>query len=119
MAYESKVIGYFAYFNSDNKVVCDGDSCVIAGSEDNMLSYLLNTYSKNEIKRDVIIKKTRFGEVYQGLMAKGAYSFDREAYERFFAVASKINIDIPDPSEFDLYKTDSKMHFLKIFFHEF
>lgn len=113
MAYESKVIGYFAYFNRENQVFCDGNSCVIAGSENNMVSYLLNTYSKNEIKKDVIIKKTRFGEIYQGLMAKAPYSFDREAYERFFAVASKININVPDPSEFDLYKTDS-MHFLKL-----
>ena len=50
----SKVIGCFSYTNS-GVVFCDGDACVIAGSEELMESYLLKIPSGDS--KD-IIKKT-------------------------------------------------------------
>ncbi len=34
-----KVIGYFAYHRG-GEVICDGDSCIIAGSEEKMKAYI-------------------------------------------------------------------------------
>lgn len=36
---DSKVIGYFAY-KSKTEVICDGDACVISGSEQEMENYI-------------------------------------------------------------------------------
>lgn len=76
----SKVIGYFSYTNA-GQVFCDGDACVIAGSSEAMKSYL-ERMPPNSDGRDMI-KKTRFGEITNGLGQGGAYAFDEEAYSRF------------------------------------
>ncbi len=59
---DHKVIGYFAY-EPGGKVVCDGDSCVIAGSDEKMKSYIAE-FGKST--KTVTVKKTRFGEMPEG-----------------------------------------------------
>lgn len=39
IANDSKVIGYFAYL-SPSEVVCDGDACLITGSEVDLQTYI-------------------------------------------------------------------------------
>ncbi len=85
----SKVIGYFCHMESMN-VFCDGDACVIAGSLKAMKSYL--SHQTFEGEREVI-KKTRFGEIIEGLRGGGAYAFDEESYSRFFVCATKNKIN--------------------------
>jgi hypothetical protein len=82
----SKVIGYFSY-TTRNIVFCDGDACIIAASESLMKSYLQALSDSDE--KD-LIKKTRFGEIMNGLMQGAAYAFDEESYKRFLDIA-KIN----------------------------
>ena len=82
-----KVIGYFSYTNP-GKVICDGDACVIAGSEDLMKIYI-SRKSGGGGNKD-IIKKTRFGEIINGMNKGGAYAFDEEAFARFLPIA-KLN----------------------------
>jgi len=89
---DEKVIGYFGYLPSSN-VVCDGDACIIAGSEASFKRYLKIANPPNVDK--VVIKKTRFGEVFRGLSLGGPYSFDEEAYGRFYPLAKKAGLDIP------------------------
>ena len=85
----SKVIGCFSY-SSNNTVFCDGDACIIAGSEKSMKAYLQGV--PNDGSRD-IIKKTRFGEIIEGLRQRGAYAFDEEAYTRFVQYATYNGMD--------------------------
>ena len=78
-----KVIGYFSYTDF-GEVCCDGDACVIAGTERNMRTYI-NRMAKSNQKD--IIKKTRFGEIINGLRQGGAYAFDEKSYNKFYDLA--------------------------------
>ena len=82
---DTKVIGCFAYL-SPTKVVCDGDACIIAGSESAMKRYL--SLSDRETSSKHTIKKTRFGEIMRGMSLGALYAFDEEAYNRFYPLAS-------------------------------
>lgn len=84
----SKVIGYFSY--GSEAVFCDGDACIIAGTEEKMSQYLRKLADGGENDR---IKKTRFGEIMEGLKRGGAYAFDEESYERFLQCAETNGIE--------------------------
>lgn len=81
----NKIVGYFAYTNSGT-VLCEGESCVIAGSAELMQSYLKRLPSNSNSSKD-IIKKTSFGEIMDGLGQGASYAFDEEAYKIFFNLA--------------------------------
>lgn len=106
----TKVVGYFSYTDSSN-ALCDGDACIIAGSETLMKSYL-QKISKSD-KKD-IIKKTRFGEIIDGLKQGAAYAFDEESYSRFLPLA-KINRigGLPEKEDF-LDKPSDTLRFIRI-----
>jgi hypothetical protein len=82
---DSKIIGYFARL--PNTVFCDGDACIIAGSETALKNYLSEMIPKDDSK--YILKKTRFGEIMRGLNHGGAYAFDDIAYNRFYPLAKR------------------------------
>lgn len=87
----SKVVGYFSH--TSGNVFCDGDACIIAGTEERMKFYLQRMPGSSE--RDVI-KKTRFGEIIEGLRRGGAYAFDEESYKRFLHLATLNGVkDLP------------------------
>jgi hypothetical protein len=81
----TQVVGYFAVRRGTAHVVCDGDACVIAGSQKEMNRYIFALARKNPIDFDV--KKTRYGEILQGLHMGGVYTFDKRAYQRFYPIA--------------------------------
>ena len=94
---ESKVIGVFAY-RSRSEVICtDVDACVIAGSEEAMRHHYESTHSRRS--DELTIRKTRFGEIVQGMMAGAAYAFDRDAYSRFYPLAKDLGLPV-EPAEF-------------------
>ena len=80
----TKVIGYFAH-SSPTHVVCTGRACVIAASEQAMRDYLREIDPGNRTSHT--IRKTRFGEIIQGMRLGGAYAFDSESYTRFYPLA--------------------------------
>jgi hypothetical protein len=80
---DAKVIGHFAHLPND--VLCDGDACIIAGSELALRNYL-SEMAPGEVGR-YILKKTRFGEIMRGMHRGGAYAFDETAYSRFYPLA--------------------------------
>jgi len=85
---DAKVIGHFAHLPND--VLCDGDACIIAGSELALRNYLSRNYLSEMTPGDVgryILKKTRFGEIMRGMHRGGAYAFDETAYSRFYPLA--------------------------------
>ncbi len=72
---DTRVIGYFAY-TPPMHAICDGDACVIAGSEAGMNRYVEAMVSGS--LKGTRIKKTRFGEILKGLELGAAYAFDEE-----------------------------------------
>ncbi len=106
----SKVVGCFSYTNS-GVVFCDGDACVIAGSEELMKSYLLKIPTGDS--KD-IIKKTRFGEIINGMKQGGAYAFDKESYDRFLSFAKLNEIDGLPSNDGFLDKSEIKLSFIRI-----
>jgi hypothetical protein len=69
--YDAKVIGYFAYA-SKTEVVCDGDACVITGSDADLRAYIAELGTLDGISHTV--KKTRFGEIMRGMSLGAAYA---------------------------------------------
>ena len=61
---DAKVIGHFAY-TSPSEVICDGDACIIAGSETDLKTYLVSLASGYPMHHT--IRKTRFGEIMRGM----------------------------------------------------
>lgn len=108
-----EAIGYFAYTKA-GEVCCDGDACIIAGSEELMKTYLREM--GGDINKD-IIKRTYYGEVMTGIGKGGAYAFDKEAYDRFFCIAELNGIGggLP-PREMFLEYPEEKMNLVRIQF---
>lgn len=104
----SKVIGYFSHTSST--VFCEGDACIIAGSEELMRLYLQK--APGGAKRDVI-KKTRWGEILEGLRRGGAYAFDEESYKRFLHLANLNGMKDLSAKEVFVEPT-SALHFIRI-----
>jgi hypothetical protein len=104
---DSKVIGYFVSL-SPTEVVCDGDACVISGSEDKMKQYL-KTIS-NEAPQQAKIRKTRFGEIIQGMKMGAPYAFDEQSYGRFYPLANKIGFNLKE-EDFSV-PTETGRHFV-------
>ena len=81
MHLDSKVMGYFAY-RSQTEVICDGDACVISGSEQDLVNYI--KFISPKFLKKTTIKKTRFGEIIKGIKLGAAYAFDEQSYNRFY-----------------------------------
>ncbi len=104
---DHRVIGFFAYF-PDGNVVCDGDACIIAGSEAKMGDYV----SRMGLKGTPTVKKTRFGEIRKGLGLGAAYCFDEESYGRLQPHAAEAGIKAK-PQNFS-GETPTGLHFVRI-----
>ena len=90
------LLGYLVQ-TSRFTVLCDGDACLIVGSEAKLKAYLaaLNT----ELPKPYEIKKARFEDVRRVLQLGGAYAFDEEAYNRFYPLAQKAGLKV-GPEDF-------------------
>ncbi len=91
---DTKVLGYIAVQPGTINVLCDGDSCIIAGSERQMIEYI-RAFAANP-KAVYHISKARYGHVLQAMKMGGAYSFDRESFSRFSPLAHEDGIEIVD-----------------------
>jgi len=106
---DGKVIGHFA-FSSPMGVICDGDACVISGSEEAMRNYIKSALS--ESSKAVTIKKTRFSEIIQGMKKGAPYAFDEQSYNRFYPLANKIGFNLKE-EDFTM-QTETGFHFVVI-----
>ena len=79
---DTKVIGYVAFASKTNVICTDVDACVVAGSEAMMTKHIAEINLSN--KSQITVKKTRFGEIVQGMRLGGKYAFDKESYSRFY-----------------------------------
>lgn len=105
---DSKVIGYFA-FSSPTAVICEGDACVISGSEKIMRDYIASAAQGSS--QSNTIKKTRFGEIIKGMEMGAPYAFDEESYNRFYPLANKIGLDLKEEV---FSATETGFHFVVI-----
>ena len=106
---DSKVIGYFA-FRSPTELICEGDACVISGTEQDMKKYIASALKDSSKK--ATIKKTRFGEIIKGMEMGAPYAFDEQSYNRFFPLANRFGFNL---KEEDFSKeTETGYHFIVI-----
>ena len=91
---DSKVLGFVASIPGTINMFCDGDSCIVAGSETQMQNYIAVMNSNHKAKYRII--KVRYGQVVQAMKLGGAYSFDREAFSRLAPLAQQDGIDLVD-----------------------
>ena len=104
-----KVIGYLAYITK-TELICEGDSCIIAGSREKMKSYI--RLKNPQMLGTATITKARFGDIKRSLKLGAAYSFDEEAYNRFYPLAGKAGINA-GPEDFT-GETPTGLHFVRI-----
>jgi len=90
----TKVLGYVAQRPGTPDVVCDGDSCIVAGSERKMNEYI-KAFSNN-LSINYQISKARYGHVLKVMKLGGAYSFDEESYSRFYLLACRDGMELVD-----------------------
>ena len=89
-------IGYLAQA-SRFTVLCDGDACIIAGSEAKLKDYLA---IRDPARAGwYAIKKARFDDLLRVLRMGGAYAFDEEAYNRFYPQAQRAGLQV-GPEDF-------------------
>jgi hypothetical protein len=92
---ETKVLGFVAVVPGGVDVLCDGDSCVVAGSEKAMKQYIeMSTAGDGDVRFRVT--KARYGHVLRAMKLGGAYSFDRESFSRFCPLAREDGIEVAD-----------------------
>ena len=90
------LIGYLAAA-CRYRLLCDGDACIIAGSEARMKDYLAAHDSAQATRYE--IKKVRWDALLTGLRAGAAYAFDEEAYQRFYPLAQRAGLAV-GPEDF-------------------
>ena len=90
------LIGYLVQ-TSRLTVLCEGDACLIVGSEAKLKEYLSTL--RTDLPQHYEIKKARFEDVRRGLQLGGAYAFDEEAYNRFYPLAQRTGLQV-GPEDF-------------------
>lgn len=91
---DTKVLGYIAVQPGTTNVLCDGDSCIVAGSETLMEEYIA-AFSGSR-RAGHCTSKARYGHVIQAMKLGGIYSFDRESFTRFQPLARKDGMELID-----------------------
>lgn len=101
------VIGYFAV-HPPLDVLCDGDACIIAGSQSALNRYI---QSMSNGGAEFQKRKTRLSEILDGLNRGGAYAFDQESYRVFYPLANKHGYELKNEI---FTKTETGHHFVVI-----
>lgn len=107
---EAKVIGYVAYA-SPIELVCDGDACVVAGSDADLRAYITELAPAGGITHT--LKKTRFGEIMRGMSLGASYAFDEIAYNRFYPLARREGYDF-GPEDFSATGPGKGVHLVRV-----
>ena len=83
---------------------------MIPGSEQDMRNYIKS--ASPESSNQTTIKKTRFGEIINGIKMGASYAFDEQSYNRFYPLANKIGFNLKEEEFSD--KTETGHHFVVI-----
>ena len=92
-----QVVGYFAYMRRDQVICTEVDACVISGTSEAMRLYVEEVHPGQA--DNATVRKTRFGEIMDGLRRGAAYAFDEGAYQRFYPLARAAGVPVA-PADF-------------------
>ena len=106
----TKVLGYVAVVPGTINVLCDGDSCIVAGSEKLMRDYIASFCRARTAEYHV--RKARYGHVLQSMKLGAAYSFDAESFSRFSPLAREDGIEPVDYTPANRGRPDGPAIFL-------
>lgn len=90
----TKVLGYVSRCPGSINMLCDGDSCIVAGSEAAMKRYISDM--AGDKSGDYNISKARYGQILQALKLGAGYSFDSESFSRFCPLAVEDGMEMID-----------------------
>lgn len=102
---ETKVLGFIAVVPGSISVLCDGDSCIVIGSEKALKQYIKLSATDPDV--GYRITKARYGHVLKAMKMGGAYSFDRASFSRFCPLAAEDGIDLVDFTPTDQAEPES------------
>ena len=105
---QSKVIGVFAYRGRSEVICVEKDACLIAGSDEAMREYIRNLTGMPADR--FTIRKTRLGEILDGVSAGAAYAFDEEAYSRFLPLARAAGLPVAE-ADFEKARSEGRQFF--------
>ena len=91
-------------------VLCDGDACIITGIPEGMQGVLERLAPRR--RNAMSVRKTTFGEIWQGLEMGGAYAFDQQAYEVFRPLAGRAGRPLAEEDVSDPGPTG--LHFVRV-----
>jgi hypothetical protein len=111
--YYGKVIGFFAYRERSQVISVEKDACLIAGSDEAMRQYIRDLTGMLPDK--FTIRKTRLGEILDGVSAGAAYAFDEEAYSRFLPLARGAGLPAAE-ADFEKARLEGRQFFRVRFF---
>ena len=83
---------------------------MISGSEQGIRNYI--TSVSPESSQKTTIKKTRFGEIINGMKLGVPYAFDEQSYNRFYPLSNKIGFNLKE-EDFSI-ETETGYHFVVI-----
>ena len=101
-----KIIGYFA-IHLPQDVLCDGDACIVAGSQSALNKYIKSLSSGAVFQK----RKTNLGEILDGMSRGGAYAFDETSYKIFYPLANKHGLNLKEEK---FTPTETGQHFVVI-----
>ncbi len=104
--YLKKTIGYFA-IQLPQDILCDGDACIIAGSQSALNKYIKSLSSGAVFQK----RKTNLGEILDGMSRGGAYAFDEASYMVFYPLANKHGLNLKEEK---FTQTETGRHFVVV-----
>ena len=93
MIFNKKILGYVAMAPDRSYVLCDGDACIVASSEEKMKEYIKD---RGDPDWSYDIEKAYAKDVLFAIDLGGEYQFDKESYDKYKKVASDLDILIAD-----------------------
>lgn len=95
---DMKLIGYFAY--EDVEALCiEEDACLVVDSKEKMEYHIKEMEKEEGQKRKYRIRKTRFGEIMEGIKLGEAYAFDEWSYKRFYSLGKEKGMELKEWNE--------------------
>lgn len=104
----TKVIGVFAYRARAEVICVEKDACLISGSDEAMRRYIRDLTGMPPDQ--LTIRKTRLGEILDGVAAGAAYAFDEDAYSRFLPLARAAGLPATE-ADFEKARSEGRQFF--------
>ena len=89
---DTKVLGVVANVANKQTMLCSGNSCIVAESEQKIKEYIKRQLGDNQANFQ--FSKVRYGQILKDLKLGGSYSFDFGAYSKFYPLAIQDGLNL-------------------------